>query len=76
MPSPDYEQNPGVTLRLPPVNVKRPYGALNVCAPSGRFLILVAAHRLMCGGADAPDRGRCMTAGCVSARKRRIGDDV
>ena len=51
MPSPDYEQNPGVTLRSPPVNVKRPDGALNVCAPLGRFLILGAAHRRMCGKA-------------------------
>ncbi|MBQ1926722.1 MAG: hypothetical protein II180_11465, partial [Proteobacteria bacterium] len=62
--------------RLPPVNVKRPVGALNVCAPTGRFLILGVVHRQMCGGADAPYRGRCMTVGCVASRMRRIGDDV
>ena len=31
--------SPGVTLRLPPVSVRRPVGALNVCALSGRVLI-------------------------------------
>ena len=50
LPSPASGQNPGVTLRSPPVNVKRPDGALNVCAPLGRFLIL-GGHRQIYSGA-------------------------